>query len=120
MRAALALLFWWALLQGRACRRGYGAAVFYLFATALHTGFLGILLTFAWGRIYPLQTSAAPQWGLSPLEDQHLAGLIMWVPAGMIPLLAFTVVFFRWVAAEAAEPEEHSSRQLLSDRIKSS
>jgi hypothetical protein len=27
----------------------------------------------------------------------------MWVPSGLIPLAAFTIVFFRWVAAEADE-----------------
>ena len=39
--------------------------------------------------------------------DQRLGGLIMWVPAALIPLAAFTVVFFRWVAAE---PDEETSR----------
>jgi hypothetical protein len=38
----------------------------------------------------------------------------------MIPLLAFTVVFFRWVAAEAEDEQEHSSDRSLSARIKSS
>jgi putative membrane protein len=37
---------------------------------------------------------------LTPLADQRLGGLIMWVPAGIIPVVAFTVVFFRWAAAE--------------------
>ena len=64
--------------------RGYGAAVFYLFATALHSGFLGILLSIARGRSIPVQTSQAPEWGLTPLEDQQLAGLVMWVPAGLV------------------------------------
>jgi putative membrane protein len=79
-----ALLFWRALLQGREGERAYGAAVFYLFVTSLHTGFLGILLAFFRRPIYPTQTSAAPEWGLTPLEDQQLAGLFMWIPAGLI------------------------------------
>jgi cytochrome c oxidase assembly factor CtaG len=40
---------------------------------------------------------------LTPLADQRLGGVIMWVPSGLIPLAAFTIVFFRWVAAEADE-----------------
>lgn len=94
---ASALLFWWALLQGRARRRGYGVAVFYFFATALHSGFLGILLTFARAPIYPLQTSAAPQWELTPLEDQQLAGLIMWVPAGLVYAVAALALAGLWI-----------------------
>jgi len=53
---ASALLFWWSLLRGRARTRGYGAAVMYLFATSLHSGFLGILLALARQPLYPLQT----------------------------------------------------------------
>lgn len=49
-----AVLFWWALLQRRARVTGYGPAVFYLFATALHTGFLGVLLAFAKRPLYPV------------------------------------------------------------------
>lgn len=94
---ASALLFWWALLRGCARRRGYGAAVFHLFATALHCGLLGILLRFARWPIYPLQTSAAPQWGLTPLEDQQLAGLIMWVPPGLVYAVAALALAGLWV-----------------------
>jgi len=39
----------------------------------------------------------------APFADQRLGGVIMWVPARLNPLVAFTVVFFRWVAAEADE-----------------
>src|SRR5207249_4138645 len=51
--------------------------------------------------------------GLVALADQRLGGLIMWVPAGLVPLLAFTVVFFRWVAAEAEEESGAVERPLL-------
>lgn len=92
-----ALLFWWALLQGRVRTRGYGAAAFYLFAKALHSGFLGILLSIAKAPIYPGQTAAAPEWGLTPLEDQQLAGLIMWVPAGMVYAGATLAMLGIWI-----------------------
>jgi cytochrome c oxidase assembly factor CtaG len=86
---AAALLFWWAPLHGRAARLGRGAAVLYFFTTALHTGLLGAFLTFAPAPWYTAYGAAgtAP-WGLTPLEDQQLAGLIMWVPAGVSYLLA--------------------------------
>jgi cytochrome c oxidase assembly factor CtaG len=54
--------------------------------------------------LYPFYAAAPRVLELSALEDQRLGGIIMWVPSALIPLVAFTVVFFRWVAAEADEP----------------
>ncbi len=54
-----AALFWWSLLAGRYGRAGYGVAVLFVFATGLHTGLLGVLLTFArrlWYPIYDART----------------------------------------------------------------
>ena len=53
--------------------------------------------------LYPFYEAAPRVTGLTPLEDQRLGGLIMWVPAGIVPLVVFTIVYFRWVAAEAEE-----------------
>jgi len=93
-----AVLFWRALLQGPEGERGYGAAVFYLFVTSLHTGFLGILLAFFRQPVYPVQTSGAAEWGLTPLEDQQLAGLFMWIPAGIVYAGAALVLAGLWIA----------------------
>jgi putative membrane protein len=92
-----ALLFWRALLQGRERERAYGAAVFYLFVTSLHTGFLGILLSFMRRPIYPTQTSRAAEWRLTPLEDQQLAGLFMWIPAGVVYAGVALVLAGLWI-----------------------
>jgi len=89
-----ALLFWWALLHGRHGRdagpraAGYGAAVFYLFTTAVHTSALGALLTFSPTLWYPAYGSSAATWGFTPLEDQQLAGLMMWIPGSVGYLIA--------------------------------
>jgi hypothetical protein len=83
--------------------RAYGAAVFYLFATSLHTGFLGILLAVARQPIYPLQTGAAPEWGLTPLEDQQLAGLVMWIPAGLVYAGAALALAGLWIARSSSD-----------------
>jgi putative membrane protein len=97
-----ALFFWWSLLRGRMRERGYGAAVLYLFATSLHSGFLGILLALARQPLYPAQTRTALEWGLTPLEDQQLAGLIMWVPAGLIYAAAALALAGIWIARSGA------------------
>jgi cytochrome c oxidase assembly factor CtaG len=59
-----------------------------LLATMIHTGILGALLTFAPSPWYPVLASNSMAWGLLPIEDQQLAGMIMWIPMGLIYLLA--------------------------------
>ena len=92
-----ALLFWWAILQGRERAAGSGAAVLYLFTTALHSSLLGALLTFARSVWYPIYNGATLSWGLTPLEDQQLGGLIMWVPAGAVYIVAALALFAGWL-----------------------
>lgn len=96
-----ALIFWWALLFGRG-RQSYGAGIFYLFATTLHSGFLGILLSVAREPLYRSQGLGAADWGLSALDDQQLAGLIMWVPAGMIYVAAALALAAAWISGSNA------------------
>jgi putative membrane protein len=91
-----ALLFWWALLYASG-RSSYGHGVFYVFTTALHTGILGALLTFSTVVLYPAYTVTAPLWGLTPLEDQQIGGLIMWVPAGVLYMAAGLALFRAWL-----------------------
>jgi putative membrane protein len=96
-----ALLFWWSLLKP--VRQGsVGAAVLCLFLTMLHTGALGVLLTFSADVWYPTSTSGAHHWGLSPLEDQQLGGLIMWVPGGLPYVIAALVLAARWFTSDSS------------------
>jgi putative membrane protein len=83
-----ALLFWWALMQGAHRALNFGIAVVYMFTTALHSGALGALITFAGSVWYPSYATTAPIWGLSPIEDQQLGGMIMWIPACTVYILA--------------------------------
>jgi len=92
-----AILFWWAIIHGRQRALGYGAAVLYMFTTALHSGVLGALLTFTQKLWYPAYTATAPAWGLTAMEDQQLGGLIMWVPAGLIYIAAGLALFAGWL-----------------------
>jgi putative membrane protein len=91
-----ALLFWWSLLHGRG-RANYGAAVLYIFTTAVHTSILGALLTFARDVWYPAYSATTKAWGFSPLEDQQIGGLIMWIPAGLVYLAAGLALLGLWL-----------------------
>jgi putative membrane protein len=75
---ASAVLFWWSMGQ----RAKYGVGAFCQFLTLLQTGMLGALMSFSTGVWYG--SYAGNQGGLTALEDQQLAGLIMWIPAGMV------------------------------------
>jgi putative membrane protein len=99
-----AVLFWWVALSRR--RLAPGFAVLYLFAAALQGAALGALLTFAPTPLYPLQSSHPAGWGLTPLADQQLAGLVMWVPADLVYLGAAGVLFLRWLVSEGQYGQE--------------
>ncbi len=91
-----ALCFWWALFQTHH-RADYGAGVLYVFTTAIHTGILGALMIFSPRVIYPIYAPTTPAWGLTPLEDQQIGGLIMWVPAGVVYMAAGLGLFYAWL-----------------------
>lgn len=102
-----ALLFWWTIFTARNGAIGQGAAVFYLFATALQTGALGALLTFAPTLWYPAYAGTAGAWGLSALEDQQLGGLIMWIPGSLPYLVGGLVLFLRWLKESETRSLRH-------------
>jgi putative membrane protein len=91
-----ALLFYWSILQS-ATQRRYSEAVFYLFLIATHTGILGALITFSSHVWYPIYAVRTLTLGLTPLEDQQLGGLIMWVPAGALYTIAGIWCGVKWL-----------------------
>jgi cytochrome c oxidase assembly factor CtaG len=68
-----------------------------LFITVLHSGLLGALMTLSSHVWYPQQTGLATEFGLTPLEDQQLAGLVMWIPMGALYTCAALVFAYRWM-----------------------
>jgi putative membrane protein len=78
-----ALLLWRSIIGQRGLARlGLG------FLTFVQMGLLGALLTLAPRILYSPHLQTAAQWGLSPLQDQQLGGLIMWIPAGFVLVFA--------------------------------
>lgn len=100
---ATGLLFWWALLR-RPLAAQAGQAVGHLFVTALHTGLLGVLLTFS-RRLWYDPAPDVTEWGLTPLEDQQLAGVIMWVPASIVYALAAVAMMALWLRSLSSRRE---------------
>jgi cytochrome c oxidase assembly factor CtaG len=58
---------------------------------------LGAFLTFTGRVLYPAYSRTAAAWGMTPLEDQQLGGLIMWVPAGLVYVVAGLALLAGWM-----------------------
>lgn len=92
-----ALLFWSALQKARRTgAEGYGMAALWTLATLMHTGLLGALLTFSPRLLYP-SYAAIDHAPLPPMEDQQLAGLLMWIPGGACYLAAGLCYAAAWL-----------------------
>jgi putative membrane protein len=68
-----------------------------LLTSMVAMGLLGALITFAGHPLYAPHFLSTQAWGLSPLEDQQLAGLIMWGPGGGFYLAAALLLASRWL-----------------------
>lgn len=76
---ASATLFWAAIRRATPLEAAAG-----IVGGAVQMGFLGAVLTFATRPLYTVHLATTASFGIGPLADQQLAGLVMWVP-GMLP-----------------------------------
>ena len=83
-------------------RTAYGLGALSIFALTLQSGLLGALMTFAPSPWYPAYAGRTVPWGLAPLEDQQLAGILMWVPGGMIYAAVALGLLAVWIRPRAA------------------
>ena len=98
------LLFWWAMLHPRERGSGYGVSAACLFATSLIGGALGALMSFSsspWYADYAAMGMTGI--GLDPVDDQRLAGLIMWIPGGLVHGVAALALAYKWLKASEGE-----------------
>lgn len=109
-----ALLLWRVLLPGLAPGIGALRRLAVGFTTLLHMGLLGALITVAPRLLYTPHVLTSWSWGLAPIEDQQLGGLIMWIPGGsafiLAGLLAVAALLQGAPEAEAASPREPAKR----------
>ena len=73
------------------------AAMAAILATTVQMGLLGALITFAVRPLYPPHFASTLGWGVSPLEDQQLAGITMWAPGSIAYLAAAIWIGWRWM-----------------------
>lgn len=111
---ATAVIMWWPVLSPvpELPRAQHLVQMLYLFLLGIPMSVTGALITLADSVLYPFYATAPRVGGLSPLDDQQIGGLLMWVLGGLMLWIVMTVVWFRYAVwdqradAEAKVPEE--------------
>jgi putative membrane protein len=100
MFMASAVLLWWPFMSPmpELPRLSYPGQLLYCFLSTFPMSVIAIYITMADQVLYPAYATAPRIWQLTPMVDQRIGGLIMWVPGSMVFYALMTVVFFKWVA----------------------
>jgi putative copper resistance protein D len=100
-----ALLFWWPVVGADPSpwRLPHAARIGYLFLGMPQSSFLGMAIFSAPAVLYPHYETLVRDWGPTPLDDQALAGGIMWAGGDMMFLIALLLAVWVWLRAEEAE-----------------
>ena len=103
MFMASAVLMWWPFLSPlpELPRLAYPGQMLYCFLMSIPMSIVAIYVTMADNVLYPAYSTAPRLWGISPLTDQHIGGLIMWVPGGLFFYVIMTFVFFKWAERDS-------------------
>lgn len=105
------VMFWRVIVDASRTSPGFG--VLLLFATAMQGVFLSALLTFARAPWYAGYADTTRAWGLEPLADQQLAGVIMWIPGGVVYFATALALLAMWIRHSEQSAVDPHSRQRL-------
>jgi putative membrane protein len=90
--------FWDVVIEPSGRRRiDHGAAVLYVATAAVLSSMPGALMVLTQRPLYGVHAETVAAWGLTEIQDQQLAGLIMWIPAGFAYLTAIVVQLVLWL-----------------------
>ncbi len=100
MFMAAAVLMWWPLLSQlpEFPRLAYPGQMLYSFLMSIPMSIVAVYIAMADHVLYPAYSAAPRVLPLTPIEDQLLGALIMWIPGGLIFIIIMSVVFFKWNA----------------------
>ncbi len=111
------VLYWWPVfspLQEGWPRLSMGGRLLYIFLGGMPSVLLGAGLTFT-GPLYEPYIHAPRIWGLSPIVDQQLGGLIMWVPANIAYIIVASVIFLHWMQTQDSKQRADEARLYAAD-----
>lgn len=103
MFIVVSVIMWWPVLSPleEVPPLPLGARMLYLFLVSVPMQIVAAIITMTDRPLYTWYTLAARTWGLSPLDDQKIGGLLMWVPGNLWFFGAIAILFFRWAKQEA-------------------
>ena len=93
------LLFWWLMVGSKKPTRplGYGTRIIMLWVVMLPQIMIGAYIALNKHVIYDVYSVCGRAWPISPMTDQQIGGLITWIPASMMSVIAIVVVLARWL-----------------------
>jgi putative membrane protein len=93
-----ATLMWWPILSPlpELPRLAYPAQILYLFLLTIPMSLVAVCIVYSGEILYPAYAAAPRLWGITPLQDQMIGSLIMWIPGGFFFFVIISVVFFKW------------------------
>jgi putative membrane protein len=96
------VLMWWPLLSPlpELPRLSYPGQMLYCFLMVIPMSIVAIYIAMADHVLYPAYSVAPRVWGLTPMSDQQIGGLIMWVPGGLLFYVVMSFVFFKWAGRD--------------------
>jgi len=97
-----AMLFWWPIIGPAPLRSklNYPQRLLYIVLAITPTALIAAIITLSTGVIYDHYLSTSRHWQISALEDQTIAGIIMWIPGNLVYLTSLTIIFFSWANKE--------------------
>jgi putative membrane protein len=102
---AASVLMWWPVLSPlpELPRLNYPGQMLYLFLMSIPMAIVSVYIAYSDGILYPLYARAPRMWGITPMSDQLIGGLIMWIPGGLFFYGIISIVFFRWQQRDGIE-----------------
>jgi putative membrane protein len=107
-----AALYWWVIRSSHE----YGGRVMSAFGLMIASGLLGALMTFSRTPWYDDHAEMTLLWGMTALADQQLAGVIMWIPMGMVYVITAAILLGRWI--NAVDQRVLESEQRLFEEVR--
>jgi putative membrane protein len=105
---ATSVLMWWPILSPlpELPRLSYPGQMLYLFLMSIPMAIIAVYIAYADGILYPAYARVPRVWGITPMNDQLIGGLIMWIPGGLFFYTIISIVFYRWQQRDGVESRE--------------
>jgi putative membrane protein len=105
MFIAAAVLMWWPIMSPlpELPRLSYPAQMLYCFALSIPMSLVSVYIAYADALLYTAYAAAPRMWGVTPMQDQLIGGLVMWIPGGLFFFGVMSAVYWQWQAHDGDE-----------------